>query len=127
VLTREQFLGSFERRVTPAPTTIGTFQIRNLSENEKTKADGALWKNDGSVDQKQIGARRRRYIVACLCDDAGQPLLREGDEKQLGGVDCAVLSAIWDKIVEVCGLGGDAAKDLEKNSDEAAAGDSPTG
>jgi len=127
MLTREQFLGSFQRRFRTVNTEAGEVRIRNLTEAEKSDFEAGTLKDDGKLNLAHVRAQRRKLIVLVLVDNKGEPLLKPGDEAQLRHLDAAVTSAIWKAATEHCGFTGEEMAELEKNFDAAGGDDSPTG
>jgi hypothetical protein len=126
MLTREQFLGSFQRRYRTVETAIGPLRIQNLNEGEKAAWQDAQYSKDGKLAESWLSKSRRRLIVACLVDDAGSVLLQPGDAEKLKELDSSVTAALGDACSEHIGMTKGEQKELEKNSDEAPAAASPT-
>jgi hypothetical protein len=104
MLTREQLLGSFQRRYRTVETPLGEVRIQNLNEGEKSLWQDANYDKDGRLVANWLSKSRRRLVAACLVDEA----------------------AIADACSDHIGLPLAEAKELEKNSDGAHADGSPT-
>lgn len=128
MLSREQLLGSFQRRYRTVETLAGQVRIRNLTEAEKSDFEAGSLKEDGKLNLTHVRAQRRKLIAAVLVDDAGELLLSQaGDLDRLKGLDAAVSSAIFAAATEHCGFTGEEVEELRKNSAAAGGEDSPTG
>lgn len=127
LLSREQLLGSFERRYKPVDTLVGQVRIRNLTEAEKSDFEAGSLKDDGKLNLTHVRGQRRKLLAAVLVDDAGEPLLRPGDEARLRDVDSHVTSTIFAAATKHCGFTPDEVLELEKNFDAAGGDGSPTG
>ena len=127
MLTREQLLGSFKREYREVETAAGRVRIQNLNEGEKSLWQDANYNKDGKLIDGWLGKIRRRLLAACLVDEKGKPLLQQGDSERLKEVDSGVVAQIAEACSEHIGLPLAEKQELEKNSDEAPADDSPTG
>lgn len=127
MLSREQFLGSFQRRYRTVQTLAGQVRIRNLTEAEKSDFEAGSMKEDGKLNLAHVRAQRRKLIAAVLVDEAGELLLQPGDTATLGKLDAAVTAAIFAAATEHCGFTGEEVEELEKNYVAAGGDDSPTG
>ena len=127
MLTREQLLGSFQRRYRTVETLAGQVRIRNLTEAEKSDFEAGSLKEDGKLNLNHVRAQRRKLIAAVLVDEAGEPLLQAKDVDRLKDLDAAVTAAIFAAATEHCGFTGDEIEELRKNFDAAGGDDSPTG
>ena len=127
MLSREQFLGSFQRRYRTVDTLAGRVRIRNLTEAEKSDFEAGSMKDDGKLNLAHVRAQRRKLIAAVLVDDAGELLLEPGDVAKLGKLDAAVTAAIFAAATEHCGFTGEEVEELQKNFEVAGGDDSPTG
>lgn len=127
MLSREQFLGSFQRRYRTVQTLAGQVRIRNLTEAEKSDFEAGSMKEDGKLNLAHVRAQRRKLIAAVLVDEAGELLLQPGDTAALGKLDAAVTAAIFSAATEHCGFTGEEVEELEKNYIAAGGDDSPTG
>ena len=126
MLTREQLLGSFQRRYRMVPTDIGPLRIRNLTEGEKADFEAGSLTAEGKLNLNYHKGQRRRLCALTLVDDNGALLLGQGDAERLKDVDSSVTAAVFAAAMEHCGFSRDEQKELEKNFDEAPAAASPT-
>jgi hypothetical protein len=126
MLTREQLLGSFQRRYRTVETPLGEVRIQNLNEGEKSLWQDANYDKDGRLVANWLSKSRRRLVAACLVDEAGNRILQAADAEQLKTVDAGIIAAIADACSDHIGLPLAEAKELEKNSDGAHADGSPT-
>ena len=127
MLTREQLLGSFQRRYRTVPTDIGPLRIRNLTEGEKADFEAGSLTAEGKLNLNYHKGQRRRLCALTLVDDNGALLLAQtGDAERLKDVDSSVTAAVFAAAMEHCGFSRDEQKELEKNFDEAPAAASPT-
>jgi hypothetical protein len=127
ILSREQLLGSFERRYRTVDTLAGQVRIRNLTEAEKSDFEAGNLTEEGKLNLKHVKTQRRKLIAAVLVDADGKLLLQPGDVESLKGLDAAVTSAIFHAATEHCGFSGEEKEELAKNFDAAGGDDSPTG
>ena len=126
MLTREQLLGSFQRRYRDVDTPVGMLRIQNLNEGEKAAWQDANYDKEGRLVESWLSKSRRRLIAACLVDESGNLLLQPKDAEKLKGLDASVTAVLGDACSEHIGMTKGEKKELEKNSDEAPADDSPT-
>ena len=126
MLTREQLLGSFQRRYRTVQTEIGPLRIRNLTEGEKADFEAGSLTAEGKLNLNYHKGQRRRLCALTLVDDNGALLLGQGDAERLKDVDSSVTAAVFAAAMEHCGFSRDEQKELEKNFDEAPAAASPT-
>lgn len=126
MLTREQLLGSFQRRYKTIETPLGTLRIQSLNEGEKSLWQDANYGKDGRLVDNWLSKSRRRLVAACLVDDQGSRLLQAGDAEKLKEIDAGVVAMIADECSTHIGLPAGEAKELEKNSDGPPAAASPT-
>lgn len=128
MLTRDQLLGSFERRYCTVPTRIGELRLRNLTEGEKSEFEAGSVTSEGKINLKHVRSQRRRLIALTLVDEQGELLLTsKADIDRLKEVDSSVTSAIMAAATDHCGFDADENEELEKNLSEASDADSPTG
>lgn len=128
MLTREQLLGSFERRYLDVQTIIGTLRIRNLTEGEKADFEAGSLTSDGKLNLNFHRGQRRRLCALTLVDANGDSLLsKPGDTERLKDIDASVTAAVFAAAMEHCGFTRDEKEELEKNFAEATADASPTG
>lgn len=126
MLTREQLLGSFQRRYRTVETPLGPVRIQNLNEGEKSAWQDAQRGKDGALIPGWLGKSRRRLVVACVVGDDGKRIFQPGDAEKLNELDSGVVATIADACSDHIGLPSAEAKELEKNSDGAPADGSPT-
>lgn len=126
MLTREQLLGSFQRRYKTISTPLGQLRIQNLNEGEKSLWQDANYNKEGKLVDNWLSKSRRRLVAACLVDEDGNRLLQPVDAEKLRDIDSAVVAMIAAECSDHIGLPTEEAKELEKNSDDPHAGDSPT-
>jgi len=126
MLTREQLLGSFVRRYRTVETPLGPVRIQNLNEGEKSLWQDAQRGKDGILIPGWLGKSRRQLVVACVVDESGKRVFQNGDAEGLKGVDAGIVAAIADACSDHIGLPEAEKRELEKNSDGAPAGGSPT-
>lgn len=127
MLTREQLLGSFQRRYRTVDTIAGHVRIRNLTEAEKSDFEAGILKENGKLNLTHVRRQRRKLIAAVLVDDAGELLLKPGDVDRLKDLDSAVVAAIFGAATEFCGFTSEEVEELAKNFDAAGGDGSPTG
>jgi hypothetical protein len=126
MLTRDQLLGSFQRRYKVIDTPLGEVRIQNLNEGEKSLWQDSNYGKDGRLVDNWLSKSRRRLVAACLVDEDGKRLLSNADADKLKEIDAGVVAMIADECSNHIGLPAAEAKELEKNSDEARGDGSPT-
>lgn len=124
MITREQLLGLTARRYDTVHVGGFEFRIRNLSEDEKSEFEASVLNSKGDYSLAKVKRQRRRLIVLCLVDDAGDQLLRPGDELHLGPIDGAVTHQLYDACRKHCGFEEGDLEELVKNSVGSRGGDS---
>jgi hypothetical protein len=126
MLTREQLLGSFQRRYKTIDTPLGEVRIQNLNEGEKSLWQDSNYGKDGRLVDNWLSKSRRRLVAACLVDEDGKRLLSNADADKLKEIDAGVVAMVADECSNHIGLPAAEAKELEKNSEEARGDASPT-
>lgn len=127
MLTREQLLGSFTRRYQEVETPIGVLRIQNLTEAETADFQAGNLTPKGEISEAYQKIRRQRLVAAVLVDANGTKLLNQpGDAGRLGGVDGAVVTAVFVAALKHCGLVA-LEEESGKNSETAPADALPTG
>lgn len=124
--TREELLGSFQRRFRDVPLPDGrSVRIRNLSELERGRLIEAPRLNapDDAARRKAIREEPSRWIIACVVGESGDPLFTKDDVPELMQLDSATSRAIYVAAQEHVGS-IPAVEELEKNSDGTSGGSS---
>jgi len=123
VATREKLFSCTRRRY--RTETVGglEFTFQSLTEAEKSKFEKQVLNKQGSVKDDS----RRRLLVLSLVDSKSkQPYLEEADISELGNLDGAVTSQLFDVAMEHVGFSDNDIEELEKNSQTTSAGGSPS-
>ena len=116
MLTREDFLK-------PSPPTVvrcdvpemgGHVFCRSLTSRERSLFDRSFVTAKGSPNLKRQAELRERMLLACVCNESGELLFREGDLEAISRQPAAVIERIVEVCQPLCGLASDA--DLEKKS-----------
>tara|TARA_R100001594_G_scaffold19247_2_gene37527 strand:- start:1903 stop:2283 length:381 start_codon:yes stop_codon:yes gene_type:complete len=121
VATREKLFACTRRRY--RTETIGglDFTFQSLTEAEKSKFEKQVLNKQGSVKDDS----RRRLLVLSLVDaKSKQPLLDDADIVELGNLDGAVTSQLFDIAMEHVGFSDNEIEELEKNSQKTTGGGS---
>jgi hypothetical protein len=117
-LSRQEFLQRTPRRYedVPLPVKGGTVRIRSLTEAEKEAFEAAMLTDSGQVKRSAMRSARRRLILLCLVDDAGELLLQPTDIDALADLDGADLAVLQDAAMKHVGFKASDLDNLEKNS-----------
>ncbi|HEY2250906.1 MAG TPA: hypothetical protein VGH74_07580 [Planctomycetaceae bacterium] len=108
-----------------------TVQYRSLSDLEFSEFQMAGMKRneEGQMlsDEDRMRDSRPRLICLCLCDDAGERLLNDGDQAAVAGMNSADVVALNAELRRFVGLDTyrQQQADLKKNSNTTPADDSP--
>lgn len=124
---REDFFAATKRRFAEVqlPNSM-TARIRSLTEGEYAACDFKNYDSKkGGLSAEGLRKSDLRLMVACICDETGNPLFTDADFEKLQGIDAAVTRTLIRAIREHCGLQKDTEEAL-KNSETTGGGDSPT-
>jgi hypothetical protein len=107
-LTRESLLAKAERRIKAVELGDGrAVRIRTLNELEHSAYESAVWrktKRGWEMDGELLQEQRRRLVLLCVCNEAGQPLLTDDDLDALGAVDGGLIRRLAFECRKHCGL-----------------------
>jgi hypothetical protein len=114
MLSRDQFLSlakaDLEREEVEVPALGGTVFVRAMTAGEKDAFEQANARAKG----RDV---RARLAACCTCDAAGHLLFGPADVAALTRLPGHALDAIGQAAMRLNRLGGDAVRELEKNSD----------
>jgi hypothetical protein len=112
-LSRESILQASDIQVEDleVPEWGGTIRVREMTTAEVEFFSTLTTGRDGSVDTSKMPGVRAKVVSWCLIDEGGKPLLRKEDVDELQKRSNRVLTVVFDKILELSGLGADDAED----------------
>lgn len=123
VATREKLLACTRRRFRTEEIGGLEFTFQSLTESEKSKFEKQVLTKAGAVKDDS----RRRLLVLSLVDGKSkQPFLEEADIVELGNLDGAVTTKLFDIAMEHVGFSDNDIEELEKNSSGTSAAGSPS-
>lgn len=128
VATRNELLKPATRRfrIITLPVSGLEVRIRSLMEGEKERFEAETLSKQGGVRQEKIVDARRRLIVACVVDEAGDPILSGADLDGLKQLDGADMAHLQEECMVHCGFKSGDIEGLVKNSEAVHVDDSPT-
>ena len=113
VATRESLFSCTRRRFVTKEVAGITFCFQSLTEAEKSRFEKQVLNSKGGVKDDS----RRRLLVATLVDEKSkEPLLNDNDLSELGQLDGALTSQLFDVAMAHVGFADDEIEVLEKNS-----------
>lgn len=115
LLSREQILAALDCPTSEldVPEWGGTIRLITLGANDRIKWEEAAFPK-GIVDMEQYLAG---LVLRCAVDEAGLPLFTVDDLSALANKNPVVLRRVFDAAGALNGIGVDAAKAAEKNSE----------
>lgn len=93
------------------PEWGGTVFVREMTGAERSSVENRFIGKDKSMD-----GMRESVIMMCTFDDTGGKVFHPGDEKWLCDASADVLDRMFGKIMDMSGMGKEAAALAEKNS-----------
>lgn len=102
----ELFAQPAERTIESVETPAGKTFVRSLMAGEKDKFDRAA---------HQRGRFRARLIVACCCDEGGNPIFNEADIPRLDDMPVPLIEPIVDAAIRVNRMSPEDAEAIRKN------------
>lgn len=129
ILTADQILTADDRRfeVVPCPEWGGDVRLRSLSGAERDDFEAKSLKGKGKDATVNLRNVRARLVALCAVDSDGLPLFQPSQVMKLGEKNAAVLSRLYDKASEMCGLSEEDVKELVADFGETQTEDSATG
>ena len=113
VATREKLFSCTRRRFVTKEVAGLTFCFQSLTEAEKSRFEKTVLNKSVNVKDDS----RRRLLVATLVDEKSkEPLLTDDDLSELGQLDGALTSQLFDVAMSHVGFADDEIEVLEKNS-----------
>ena len=113
IATREKLFSCTRRRFVTKELAGLTFCFQSLTEAEKSRFEKTVLNKSGNVKDDS----RRRFLVATLVDEKSkEPLLTDDDLSELGQLDGALTSQLFDVAMSHVGFADDEIEVLEKNS-----------
>ena len=123
VATREKLFNCTRRRFITKEVAGLIFCFQSLTEAEKSRFEKQVLNSKGGVKDDS----RRRLLVATLVDEKSkEPLLNDDDLSELGQLDGALTSQLFDVAMAHVGFADDEIEVLEKNSQGTKKGGSPS-
>jgi len=103
-------------------------RIQSLSERETSQYQAAtIADKSGNYRRQKFEDAKRRLIVLCLVDDAGNRMLNDSHSELIADKwDGADTEFLYRKIAAHCGLNTTDIEDLVKNSEGITVADSPS-
>lgn len=100
------------------PEWGGTVRIRGLSGDQASKFSKKLVKigPDGKPQVLQLDNFMAELLALTIVDENGEHVFNQADVEALGKKSAAVLKRLSDIAASLSGLGDEAARDAEKNS-----------
>ena len=121
--TKEKLFKCKSRRYTTVKVGGLEFTFQSLSEAEKSNFEKQVLNKDGNVKDNS----RRLLLIATLVDgETHKPLLDDYDLGELGELDGAVTSQLFDAAMSHVGFADNEIEVLEKNSRPTKKGGSPS-
>jgi hypothetical protein len=108
-------LGKRRYRDVTLPTSGVTVRVQSLMEAEKSDFEAANYDNKGQRIRGRFVDSRARLIVLCLVDDAGERLLKPGDEADVMRMDASDSQYLWDVLWDHVGMNPKDLEDEAKN------------
>ena len=113
VATREKLFNCTRRRFITKEVAGLTFCFQSLTEAEKSRFEKTVLNKSGNVKDDS----RRRLLVATLVDEKSkEPLLTDDDLSELGQLDGALTSQLFDVAMRHVGFADAEIEVLENNS-----------
>lgn len=91
--------------------------VRSISGDEHAEWQELVNAQRGKDKRVNPKGLKAALLVRTVCDDKGNRLFNSEDASWLGGKSSAVINRLWDRTCELNGMGDDAQKKLEKNSE----------
>ena len=115
-LTREQILTAALPASTPVecPELGGTVHVRCLTAGERNQWEASCIGADGKPTYANASAK---LVALGATDETGSRLFTFADVEVLAGKAAQAIERLADKIMELSGIGGNAEKAAEKNSE----------
>jgi len=95
---------------------IGEVFLRRMSAAEFDKLIAGVKSQHGGDIQRR-GNWRAWLVSQVLCESDGSRVFGDGEEGFLGQLPSSTIQSLYDRFCAMNGLGDDAQKELEKNSD----------
>ena len=122
-VTRDKLFSCRRRRYVTKEVGGLEFTFQSLTEAEKSRFEKTVMSSKGTVKDDS----RRRLLVATLVDKkTSAPLLSDDDLAELGELDGALTSQLFDIAMGHVGVADDEIEVLEKNSRPTKKGGSPS-
>jgi hypothetical protein len=122
LLTRDQILDANDLPSidVDVPEWGGKVRVCTMSAFDRLAWEQAVFPDGQKVDSKQFVAS---LAARCIVDEEGKPLFTVDDLDALGGKSMAALNRVREAATKLNAVSPEAAKEIEKNSDAAPAGD----
>lgn len=106
-LTREAILAAEDLKLVEVkvPEWNGSVWIRGLTAHERTELE---------TSRSEVDDRRLALMVLCSCDQEGKRLFSLADVEALGGKNWEPVQRIFEKALELNGMGKQAVEKLKK-------------
>lgn len=112
-LNREDIIACKDRKIVTVdvPEWGGTVHVRGMSGEERNSYEMLLYAKE-TIDYSNVTAR---LLVRCICDDKGNRIFSDDDDKMLGAKDANVLYRLAETAKQLSGLSTTAQEDIAKN------------
>lgn len=97
--------------------------VKAISGTERDEYESSLSDDNG---ERSIANMRARLCVLACVDDDGKPLFTSDDAAALGKQPASALDRVFQVAKRLGGIGQEAVKDAEKNSESGPSVDSPS-
>lgn len=127
VLTRAEFLGLKETEFQDVPLGGGrAVRVRTLSEKERSEHELSVLDKEGNWSRKLASEQRVRLLARCLVNQDGSRMFGDNEYFLLREVLGKYAGLVYTAARKLNGFSDSDVEELEKNSDTAPAGDSPS-
>jgi hypothetical protein len=114
--TRDQFRRPAPRRFDEFDVPdFGRVRIRSTTEAERSGIEAKMCDKNGRNDPRKLRFFKALWLIACLVDADGNPLLADDDVEHVMQMDSSITAAIFDRCVKHCGISQEDVEDLGKN------------
>jgi hypothetical protein len=115
LLTKEAILSADDRKFedVSVPEWGGTVRVATISAIEQDRWSEAAGK-DGGISKETF---RIQYVALCCVDESGNQLFAPKHVEALGKKSSRAIQRVFDAAAKLNGISGEAAEELEKNSE----------
>jgi len=119
-LTREALLKPLPVDIeeVPIPEMGGSVWVKGMTVRERNIFERQFQSLKGERLQKRMSEIRQRMLVACVCDEKGEPMLTKHDIDEIGKQRADIVERLVTVAQRVCGWSDQDVDEMAKNSDE---------